>query len=241
MSSKVVSIVNGSPGSARVVLLGDAQPLFRSGMRYLLQDNLMPIEVVEAGSRRDVLTLLERGPFDLVLTSLFSVEGDRNHFLGELLQRAPAGRLMILSNVDEPALICRALAAGAAGYLLKDTAPEITLQAIRLVLVGGVYVPPAALGVLSRGTTPETAAVTLVDRVQLTGRQAVVLNLLVEGASNKGIARSLNLSAGTVKAHVASLLRLYGAGNRTELVNAATRSGSVPARESSGSDARSSS
>jgi DNA-binding NarL/FixJ family response regulator len=216
-----------SLGHTRVVLLGDVHPLFRAGMRYLLHDALAPVEVVEAGNRSDALALLERGHFDLVLTSLFSAEGPWDDFVADLIQRAPAGRLMILSSVDDPSLICRVLVAGAAGYVLKQTAPELTLHAIRLVLAGGVYIPPAALGLLGRGTTAETSARVPAEGIRLSERQQAVLNLLMKGASNKLIARALGLSAGTVKAHVASLLRLYGAENRTELVHAATKRGST--------------
>lgn len=227
MASGIASAVNGSPTSSHVILLGDAHPLFRSGMRYLLQDGLAPVEVVEAGTRGDVLALLERGSVDLVLTSLFSAEGDWDRFLADLLQCAPAGRLVILSSIDEPTRICRVLSAGAAGYVFKQMPSDIALQAIRLVLAGGIYVPPAALAGLHAavppGATPAPPPVARANGVSLNGREQAILGLIVQGASNKTIARSLGLSAGTVKAHVASLLRLYGAGNRTELVIAATK------------------
>jgi DNA-binding NarL/FixJ family response regulator len=163
-----------------------------------------------------------------VLTSLFSADGHWEHFLVDLLKQGPAGKVMILSGIEEPATIRRVLTAGAAGYVLKETVPEITLQAIRLVLAGGVYIPPAALGSSSSHGAHEEAIVATTQGVQLTDRQLAVLSLLVEGASNKEIARLLNLSAGTVKAHVASLLRSYGAENRTELVMIASNRGSRP-------------
>ena len=195
-------------------------------MRFLLRDELAPVDVVEAGSRKDSLSLLGSRPFDLVLTSLFSEEGDWEHFLAALFEQGPAGKVMVLSGIKEPMVIQRVLAAGAAGYLLKETVPEITLQAMRLVLAGGIYIPPAALGSLPSHGAHEEAIVGSARGVKLTERQLTVLSLLVQGASNKEIARSLNLSAGTVKAHIASLLRSYGAENRTELVKAATHRGS---------------
>jgi DNA-binding NarL/FixJ family response regulator len=197
-------------------------------MRFLLRDELAPVDVVDAGSRRDTLALLESQRFDLVLTSLFSAEGDWEPFLAAQLERGPAGKVVVLSGIEEPAVIQRVLAVGAAGYVLKETVPEITVQAIRLVLAGGIYIPPAALGSWSSHGAHEEAIVASAQGVQLTERQLSVLSLLVQGASNKEIARSLDLSAGTVKAHVAGLLRSYGAENRTELVMAATNRGSRP-------------
>ncbi len=136
---------DGHSRGTRTVLLGDAHPLFRSGMRYLLQDELAPAEVLDAGSREVALALLERQAFQLVICSLFSLEGQVDEFLDALLQRSPLGRPIVLSSVDEHMLVRRVLVAGAAGYVLMESPPEITLQAIRLVLAGGVYIPPSAL------------------------------------------------------------------------------------------------
>ena len=237
MTSGPVAVANGGPERARAILLGDVHPLFRSGMRHMLQDALAPVDVVEAGSRSEALAHLERGSFDLVLTSLFSVEGDWDDFLADLLQRTSAGRLMILSSVDEPTRIRRILAAGAAGFVLKETPPNITLHAIRLVLDGGIYIPPAALRALSGDGAAGPAApsegpdLAPAPDIPLTERQRAVLSLIVQGASNKAIARALDLSAGTVKGHVANLFRLYGATCRMELVHAATKRRGPAARE----------
>jgi DNA-binding NarL/FixJ family response regulator len=77
-------------------VLADSHPLFKSGMRYLLQDELAPAEVIDAGSRQDTLALLEAADFHLVISSLFSIEGPFDDFLDAVLQRAPPGRLMSL-------------------------------------------------------------------------------------------------------------------------------------------------
>ncbi|MCW8088302.1 LuxR C-terminal-related transcriptional regulator [Sabulicella glaciei] len=242
VTAEKVTATNGDAARACSILLADVHPLFRSGMRYMLQEALAPAEVVEAGSREETLAHLERGVFDLVLTSLFSAQGDWDEFLASLLERAPAGRLMLLSSIDEPRRICRVLAAGAAGFVLKETPPNIILHAIRLVLDGGIYVPPVVLRALSRDGTVETLAASEVPPAgvgtSLTERQQAVLCLIVQGASNKAIARSLDLSVGTVKGHVANLLRLYGAESRLELVHAVTKRRSLPAAKPEGSEAR---
>jgi len=126
--------------------------------------------------------------------------------------------------------------------VFKQMPSDIALQAIRLVLAGGIYVPPAALaglyGAVPPSAAPEPPPVARANGVALNDREQAILGLIVQGASNKAIARALGLSAGTVKAHVASLLRLHGAGNRTELVIAATKPGGVPSAEPDGSRSR---
>lgn len=232
MSFRAAPAASGAERAATSVLLGDAHPLFRSGMRYLLNETSAPVEIVEAGSRAEALAHLEQRSFDLVLASLFSVEGDWEDFLAALLERAPLGRLIILSGLDDPIAICRILAAGAAGFVLKETPPNVTLNAIRLVLAGGVYVPASVLRVLSAqpaaldGAHPSDPVAGA--RAALTERQEAVLRLIAQGASNKAIARALDLSAGTVKGHVASLLRIYGAETRVELAISAAKSGAPP-------------
>jgi DNA-binding NarL/FixJ family response regulator len=116
------------------------------------------------------------------------------------------------------------------------------------VLDGGIYIPPAALRALPNDGPPDTAAPSAeaaapleapasapTNDISLTERQQAVLRLIVQGASNKVIARTLDLSASTVKGHVANLLRLYEAENRMELVHAAIRRG-LPALEPKGSE-----
>jgi DNA-binding NarL/FixJ family response regulator len=205
-------------------------------MRYLLQDELAPAEIFEASSREIVLELMKSHSFDVVITSVFSGEGDCEIFLQQLLQRAPAGRLMLLSGIDDPSFIRRVLAAGAAGFVHKETPPDITVYAIRLVLAGGVYVPPSALSAELHGAAQTGPATAIPKGVSLTERQCAVLELLIKGASNKEIARSLHLSGSTVKTHVASLLRVYGVDNRTKLVHVTSGSNGLAGQEIAGSE-----
>jgi DNA-binding NarL/FixJ family response regulator len=211
-------------------------------MRYLLQEILTSVHLTEAGSRREITMLLKSQQFDLVLTSLFSVEGDWNSFLSELFQLSAPEKIIILSGIEEPHVIRQVLAAGAAGYLLKETTPEITIQAIRLVLAGGTYIPPTALGLVANpgaypgsGDASADAALGSDRGILLTERQSAVLDLLIRGASNKEIAQVLELSPATVKSHVAALLRIHGASNRTELVSLAASRGDSARRAPTGS------
>src|SRR5690606_8542986 len=126
-------------------------------------------------------------------------------------------RVVVVSGDGDPAAIRSALSGGAAGYILADTDPEVMVKAIGVALAGGVYVPPDALGLAppSRGALPADG--TAAGYPPLTGRQREVLGRLLEGESNRQIAQAVGISVGSVKAHVASLLRIFAARNRTEL------------------------
>ena len=130
------------------------------------------------------------------------------------LQRlAPALKLVVVSGDDDPAVMRAAFAAGAVAFLPKSEPAEVLQQAIRIVLGGGTYMPSQALADLRPGAPaprPDTAA--------LTPRQLDVLKCLMQGQPNKLIARELGLTEGTVKIHIAAILRALQARNRTEAV-----------------------
>ena len=107
----------------------------------------------------------------------------------------------------------RVLAAGARGFFPKSSPSELLLQAIRLVQAGGIYVPPRVLDDVRDGGPPSAPV-----RTDLTPRQLAVLHRLLRGAPNKTIARELGLTEGTVKIHIAAILRALHARNRTEAV-----------------------
>jgi DNA-binding NarL/FixJ family response regulator len=120
--------------------------------------------------------------------------------------------LVVASGEDDPAVIRAALAAGAVGFLPKAESPDVLQQALRLVLGGGTYTPPQALSDLQPGAAPRP------DASGLTPRQTDVLRCLMRGQPNKLIARELGLTEGTVKIHIAAILRVLQARNRTEAV-----------------------
>ncbi len=116
------------------------------------------------------------------------------------------------------------LAAGAAGFIPKTDSAAVIVQAMRLVLAGGIYAPVRLLSVGADANTTTTAVKRLsgagVD--SLTGRQLEVLRLLARGLPNKLIARELDLSEGTVKVHLLAIFRTLNVNNRTEAVIAAS-------------------
>ncbi|MBI3369156.1 MAG: response regulator transcription factor [Burkholderiales bacterium] len=113
------------------------------------------------------------------------------------------------------------LALGACGFLPKSEGAEVMLQALRLVLSGGIYMPAQALDDYRNGQPPAPKP----DAGGLTPRQLDVLHLLMRGEPNKLIARELGLTEGTVKIHIAAILRALQARNRTEAVVVARQLG----------------
>ena len=139
--------------------------------------------------------------------------GENNEPLQGLSEIAP---VIILSAVDNPYAILKALESGARGYIpTATTSLELTIEIIRLVRAGGTFVPASSLSLQrsnAEGSTPGTAATE-----QFTPRQMAVLHYLKLGKANKIIAHELALSEGTVKAHIRNIMKKMGVTNRTEV------------------------
>ena len=135
---------------------------------------------------------------------------------------------MALSADEKRETILAAIAAGAAGYIPKTSQSGVMLEALRFVLSGGVYLPAAVLEQRA-SERPGAVAADVAQRssedLGLSPRQVDVLRLLVEGKSNKLIARDLTMSESTVKTHLEALFRRLSVNSRTQAVVAAARLG----------------
>jgi DNA-binding NarL/FixJ family response regulator len=120
---------------------------------------------------------------------------------------------VVASGQDDPATIRAVLGSGANGFIPKTDPPALLLQALRVVSAGGTYIPSRALSDFDNGQPPLRPSA-----AGLTPRQIDVLRLLQKGEPNKTIARQLGLTEGTVKIHIAAILRGLQARNRTEAV-----------------------
>lgn len=210
------------------VLLLDAQALRRAGLASILRDwaALRNIEVVSAApddladvARRQTRTALAV----LNIGGLTLTEEHAGNWLALVVRTLPDTPVAIVSDVSDPEEVVAAFAAGARGYVPTTTEPEVALQAFSFLMRGGSYFPPQALldgrARLRRGAG--ALRLTRRDRRQqgaerLTGRQAEVLRHLLEGRSNKLIARFLGTCESTVKVHVRHLMRKLGTTNRTQ-------------------------
>jgi DNA-binding NarL/FixJ family response regulator len=200
------------------VLVVDDHPLVREGMRHLLAGLDGHPEVLEAPDAAAALRVLEGNPdLDLALLDLNLPDSDGLAVLAEFGRRAPDLPVVILSGVQDAALMRAALDKGAAGFIPKSALSQLIVPALKLVLAGGVYVPPEMLPGRGMGVAAGDP--------ELTARQQQVLRLLVAGKSNKEIAAALQLSEPTVKAHVVAVFRALQVRTRAQAVAAATRRG----------------
>lgn len=210
------------------ILIADDHELFRDGLRLVLSELGPELTVIEASSYDQTLEIANREDgLELVLLDLVMPGMPWNEGLGAVKRRLPKVPVVILSASEDRRLVLEAVRLGAAGFIPKTSSSKVMLSALRLVMSGGVYLPPALIDESSvvggRGGAPH--ADLSLDSTPLTPRQREVLALLGQGKSNKEIARILNLSEGTVKLHVTAILKALNVSNRTGAVVAASRLG----------------
>ena len=159
---------------------------------------------------------------DLAMPGATPLEGIRR-----LQAAAPRSPILVVTGNEEDTLLVALFQLGIAGFAPKTSKSAIIEAAIRLVLAGGRYLPPRLMELVSLGQPVAPAAPPRLVTARLTERQTDVLRLTAQGRSNKEIARDLDLSPATVKAHVAAAIAALGASNRTEAVSKAQGMGLI--------------
>lgn len=215
------------------VLLVDDHALFRDGMRYVLQQLAEEVEIFDCGSLGQGLQLAMANPdLDLALIDLMMPDSDGVSSLQLFHQRFPDIPLVVVSGSEQRDDIERVMNLGAMGFISKTSPSKTMLSALRMVLDGGVYVPPQllhqALAKLEPGDVLNDKRSQRASRYGLTPRQLQVLQLLGDGKSNKEISTLLNLAEGTVKIHVAAIYQTLHVNSRIEAVETARRFGFIP-------------
>lgn len=230
------------------VLLIDDHPLILAALQTVIRRLSDDVEVSGAAGAEEARDALrQRSDFDLVLLDLHMGAVSGFDLLAEFRQAYPALPVVVVSASDRSSDVIRCIDMGAMGFVPKRSSNDQLLEALALVLSGGIYVPPMTLGVDSgEAAVPHTAQADTVpgyldvvgDEAQragfqtapaslaslnLTPRQKDVLALLLQGLPNKMIARRMGLSAETVKDHVAGVLRVLGVNSRTQAVLAVSQ------------------
>lgn len=211
------------------ILLVDDHALFRGGLKFLLQQLDTGLVLDEAGNCAQALERAAAGRYDLILLDLNMPGLNRLDALEALRDAAPDAPVVVLSGESDPAVVRAAIERGAMGFIPKSATPEVLIQALRLVLAHGVYLPVEMLDAAKTPFSALPAALTDSAFAQalpgLTPRQMEVLRCVIQGKPNKVIARELDVAEATVKVHLSSVLRALGVHNRTEAVYAAAKMG----------------
>ncbi len=194
------------------VILCDSQPLFRLGLKTVLEHQGQFRVVGEAGTAEELKALLNFHQAQLVLVDLTIVQTENYQLLRWLQSCSPKPKVvLIVPRQMSPADLISAIQWGVAGCLLRDSSPHLVLKALEAVLAGSFWVPTEiTLGLISEiGAVPTPVH-------PLTERELQILSLIARGMSNKEIARQLHLSLQTVKGHISRLLRKLRVRNRVE-------------------------
>lgn len=212
------------------VLVADDHAIFRQGLRVVLGDLAAAVEIVEAADFGEALVIAKDAQdLSLLLVDLRMPQMDGFAGLRALRRLLPRTPIMVLSASEEAADLFGALESGASGYLPKSAPADVILDALRLVLAGGVYVPRALVSGGGKPLAPTDQGLGGSQRDGvLTPRQQDVLALIADGHSNKEIAHRLGTSEGTVKAHITAIMRALGVRNRIQLLLAAEQRGIRP-------------
>lgn len=218
------------------MLVVDDHDLVRLGLRTLVQSHAAAsgheVQVFEARTLQEALTLYrdQQAAIDLVLLDLHLPDAHGLSGLVTFIAQFPAARVVVLSGVSDPALVREAMARGASAFLAKSGDLQHVVSYIRslgLLDQSGASSTSEPVGNALADDDSESAGLRIVrtmrtsagDRLQLTARQAQVLDSILAGQSNRQIAEMAHLSEGTVKNHVSTLLLLFGVRSRAQLIS----------------------
>jgi len=211
------------------IMVVDDHALVRRGMTYVVKEGFPDATVTEAESSATALDLLHAdADVDLMLVDVRMPDLDGLELLRAVKAEWPGIPVIMLSTYENAPYVKRALADGAAGYLLKEATPEDLSQAINVAMSGsGNVLSPRVIQNLfedqeSHGRNGSR------NEYSLTQREHDILALLSEGRSNREIAQALFLSEKTVKAHLAAIFRKLGVTNRTQAAMMAVQMGVGP-------------
>lgn len=204
------------------VLLIDDHALFRQGLQLILSTLDERLRFSDAADCASVLRDPALRDVNVVLLDLGLPDGNALASIEPLRAHCTSAAIVVVSGIDDPQTVRRAIDAGAAGFVPKSSSSAVLIAALRLILTGGIYLPPHVLdpygGSGAAGGAGRSTEL-------LSARQQEVLLRAIQGTPNKNIALALGISEGTVKAHLSAAYRVLGVPNRTSAVYAAARLG----------------
>lgn len=211
------------------ILIVDDHSLVREGLRAVLSRSELSAQAYEAWDAASVWDQITSHPdLDFVLLDIQLPDCSGLELLTKIVERRPELPVVMLSADHDSQTVTQALNMGASGFLPKTSVSDVLVSAIRLVLAGGIYVPPEALMKSAlRPTTPQlhAAAPVTLESLHFTARQIEVFRFLLQGMSNKQICRKIDLAEATVKIHVRGILRAVNVSSRAEAIAKAAQLG----------------
>jgi DNA-binding NarL/FixJ family response regulator len=209
------------------LLLIDDHALFREGLSLLLSKLSPGILIHEADSVEAAVEECSRVSFRMALLDLGLRATSGLETLDSFRGQVTEVPVVVLSGEQDPQLIKASIARSAVGFVPKSYTSDMMIAALQFILAGGIYLPSCVLEseheVEGQRNSQGTEARNRYAR--LSPRQQDVARYLLQGLSNKTIARRLNISEGTIKAHVSSIFQIVGARNRVEAVMIAAKGG----------------
>ena len=203
------------------VLVADDEPLIRAGIRMILA-SAADIEVVtEAADGRDAVEAARAHRVDVALLDIQMPVMDGLAAMAELKRCAPSVRVLILTTFGERDNVLRALRQGGVGFLLKYSAPDELITAVRSAADGDVFLSPAAARHAANALALGASSADRGERARrlvagLSEKERAVLALLGEGLSNADAGRRLHMSEATVKTYVSRILARLECDNRVQ-------------------------
>lgn len=206
------------------ILLADDHALFREGMHHVLQHLGNQIDILDASNFPEALSLAENNPdLDLALLDLKMPGSDGAASVRHFHNRHPDIPIAVVSGADQHDDIVNVMDSGAMGFISKASNSKEMLQALHIILGGGVYLPPQllqqAVNSLNEGRALRN------KKSGLTPRQLEMLQHLSMGLPNRDIAEAIGLAEGTVKVHVAALFQALHVNSRVSAVQEGRRLG----------------
>lgn len=207
------------------VLLIDDHALFREGLRFILCDQFGSIPILQASNCEEAAEFANaEAPVNVILLDM-QLSGVSDIGALKMIRAMFAdARVVIVSAYCTPEGVRAAIDNGAMGYIPKSSSPTLLKSALGVVMAGGVYLP-AEVMLAARASGEDGGSLQRDVLARLTDRQRDVLRLLVVGATNKRIARALDIGEATVKTHLLTVFRVFNARTRSEVVYAVGRLG----------------
>ena len=206
------------------ILLADDHGIVRQGLRAVLARETSFEVIGESSDGREAVRLAEALQPNIVIMDISMPQLNGLEAAKQIVKASPRTHIIILSMHSDETYLIRALQAGVKGYLLKESAEEDLIRAVRMVAQGKTFFSPAVTNALLADYMRDMQQRNLRDSYDLlTEREREVLQLLAEGKSNKEAATVLDVSTNTVETHRTNLMQKLGLHNTAEIVLYAVR------------------